>query len=625
MTLEDFLSRLDGVHGRGNQYSAKCPAHDDHRASLSVSAGEDGKILVTCHAGCTVPEIAEAMGLEIGDLFQRATPEQDFRPEAKAYIVATYKYLSPEGVRYEKQRFSDKSFRWRQPDGKGGWKYNRQGITPTLYGTGENPLPDHVYFVEGEKDADNLRAHSVAAVSPPDGAKSKWRPQYTEALKGKHVVILPDNDKPGRELAGKAAEELAGKAASVKVLDLKKEFPELPEKGDISDLLASMPAEDVFMKLEALELATPEWSEEEAQKEDPFLSCFRTLDAFEEEEPEWIIPGWIPKEQITLLAADGGVGKTTIWCDILSALSSGTNCILDPPGYVRKPEKVGFLTTEDSVRKKLRKKLRIAGANLHNIVSPDFLTDKEGNLRDMKFGSEKMRRFIASFKLVICIFDPVQGFIPPDINMGSRNAMRDCMAPLISLGEEYGTTFLVICHTNKRKGAWGRDRIADSADLWDIARSVIMAGITEDRSTRYLSNEKNNYSQLQETILFTIGQNGLPQRIGTTWKRDREYMQDAVLAASAPKREDCKQFLLNLLDKNGGRMKSKEMEEQAKEAGYSGITIRRAKDELKKCDAVRYKNEGFGNEKVWIVEKTEFSEPDTFSPENSLGGSATQE
>lgn len=31
---------------------------------------------------------------------------------------------------------------------------------------------------------------------------------------------------------------------------------------------------------------------------------------------------------------------------------------------------------------------------------------------------------------------------------------------------------MVICHTNKRKGAFGRDRIADSADLWDIARSV---------------------------------------------------------------------------------------------------------------------------------------------------------
>ena len=617
MDLNEILSRLEGVHGSGKQYSARCPAHDDKRASLSVSLGEDGKILFNCHAGCTAQEITRALGLSMEDLFQKSNDLPTVtRSPAKPHLVAAYQYLSPEGMRYEKQRFSDKSFRWRQPDGKGGWKYNRQGITPTLYGTGETPLPDHVYFVEGEKDVDNLKARNVAAVSPPDGAKSKWQPQYTEALKGRHVVILPDDDTPGRELAARAAAELQGKAASVKVLNLKKEFPELPEKGDISDILAAMPAEDVFMKLEALELTTPEWSGETEKKEDPFLSCFKPLDFFEEEEAEWIVPGWIPKGQVTVIAADGGVGKTTLWCNIVAAMSSGTNCILDPPGYTRKAEKVGFLTTEDSVRKKLKKKLRLAGANPHNIITPDFLADKEGLLQGMKFGSEKLRRFVSSFKLILCVFDPVQGFIPPDINMGSRNAMRDCMAPLISLGEEYGTTFLIICHTNKRKGAWGRDRIADSADLWDIARSVIMAGVTEDRNIRYLSNEKNNYAQLQETVLFTIGKDGCILRTGTTWKRDREYTQEAVVAASAPKREDCKQFLLKLLDENGGRMKSKEMEERAKEAGYSGITYRRTKSELKDSEAIRYKNEGFGAEKVWIVEKTEFSEPDTYTPEN---------
>lgn len=617
MDLNEILSRLEGVHGNGKQYSARCPAHDDKRASLSVSVGKDGKILFNCHAGCTAQEITRALGLSMEDLFQKSNDLPAVtRSPVKPHLVASYQYLSPEGVRYEKQRFSDKSFRWRQPDGKGGWKYSRQGITPTLYGTGETPLPDRVYFVEGEKDVNSLKARNVAAVSPPDGAKSKWQPQYTEALKGRHVVILPDNDTPGRELAARAAAELHGKAASVKVLNLKKEFPELPEKGDISDILAAMPSEDVFMKLEALELTTPEWSGETESQEDPFLSCFKPLDLFEEEEAEWIVPGWIPKGQVTVIAADGGVGKTTLWCNIVAAMSSGTNCILDPPGYRRQAEKVGFLTTEDSVRKKLKKKLRLAGANPHNIITPDFLADKEGLLQGMKFGSEKLRRFVSSFKLILCVFDPVQGFIPPDINMGSRNAMRDCMAPLISLGEEYGTTFLIICHTNKRKGAWGRDRIADSADLWDIARSVIMAGVTEDRNIRYLSNEKNNYAQLQETVLFTIGKDGCILRTGTTWKRDREYTQEAVVAASAPKREDCKQFLLKLLDENGGRMKSKEMEEQAKEAGYSGITYRRTKSELKDSEAIRYKNEGFGAEKVWIVEKTEFSEPDTYIPEN---------
>ena len=74
MTLQDILSRLEGVHGSGRQYSAKCPAHDDKRASLSISVGEDGKILFNCHAGCQAPDVARALGLSMEDLFPGENP-----------------------------------------------------------------------------------------------------------------------------------------------------------------------------------------------------------------------------------------------------------------------------------------------------------------------------------------------------------------------------------------------------------------------------------------------------------------------------------------------------------------------------------------------------------------------
>lgn len=202
------------------------------------------------------------------------------------------------------------------------------------------------------------------------------------------------------------------------------------------------------------------------------------------------IPGWLPEGQITLLAADGGIGKTTLWCHIIAALSSGSRCVLNPPDYTRPPAEVSFLTTEDSVKKKLARKLRLAGANMNNVYAPDFSSDKDSLLRALKFGSPEMERFVRDTMHKLYVFDPVQGFIPPSLNMGSRNAMRDCLAPLISLGEETGATFLIIAHTNKRKGASGRDRVADSADLWDISRSVLMAGYTDEQGVRYLSNEK---------------------------------------------------------------------------------------------------------------------------------------
>ena len=52
----------------GKGWSARCPAHEDRRPSLSVSEGDDGRALVRCHAGCTVDAICDAVGLRVADL-----------------------------------------------------------------------------------------------------------------------------------------------------------------------------------------------------------------------------------------------------------------------------------------------------------------------------------------------------------------------------------------------------------------------------------------------------------------------------------------------------------------------------------------------------------------------------
>lgn len=600
MDVRDILNRLTGVKGGSGQWYARCPAHDDKHQSLSVSIGQDGRVLLNCHAGCSVENVAAAMGLTVKDLFVD-------KPKAQERPTITEIYTYPNGA--QKLRYSDKHFGWRQPDGKGGWIWNRKGLTRSLYIAGE--LSGVMAVAEGEKDANTLHRLGWDAVSAEDGAgEGKWHSEYTEQLKGRHVLIFQDNDDKGKAFAQETAAALNGSAKSVRVLDLSTVWPDMPEKADVSDMVKSYGDERACQLIAELMHNTPEWTEAPPE-EDPFLSCFKTLGDFEEEEATWLVPGWIPEGQITLMAADGGIGKTTLWCNIIAAISSGRRCILDPPEHTREPQRVAFLTTEDSVRKKLRKKLRLAGANMNNIITPDFLADKSGALRDLKFGRPEMGKFVRHFRPALCVFDPVQGFVPPDINMGSRNAMRDCMAPLISLGEETGTTFLVVCHTNKRPKASGRDRIADSADLWDVSRSVLMAGYTEDQGVRYLSNEKNNYEQLQETLLFTIDEDGQAKAEGTTWKRDREYSQDAAASTAAPKREDCKEWLQQALIEAGGAMPSKDLEGKAKLAGYSYITLRRAKDELKKAGAVKFFQTGGAKDKVWhvqIVDAPKFTE-----------------
>ena len=68
MQLSDFLSPLDKVAQRGDQYTACCPAHDDKKPSLAITE-KDNKILLKCWSGCTTQDIVGSMGLQLKDLF----------------------------------------------------------------------------------------------------------------------------------------------------------------------------------------------------------------------------------------------------------------------------------------------------------------------------------------------------------------------------------------------------------------------------------------------------------------------------------------------------------------------------------------------------------------------------
>lgn len=594
MTVHDILSRLQGVRGGHGQWTARCPAHDDRQNSLSVGEGEDGRILLRCHAGCDVDRITAALGVTRSDLF----PD---KPRNRDYGTAEREHIYPGGnVKKVMYRRSDgsKFGCWFHKSGNA-WAKGRGGAPPTLYIAGE--LTGAVFVCEGEKDVDTLHRLGYNAASGADGAgPGKWRKEYTEQLRGCSVCVFTDSDDVGRAYAAETCNALYGAASSVQLLDIATVWPEIPEHGDVSDMVAALGRERACELIAQMIVAAPEWVPQETP--DPLFSLFKPLEDFPEEEAKWLVPGWIPAGQISVIAADGGIGKTTLWCHIIAALSNGTTCILDPPGHTREPMRIMFLTTEDSVRKKLRKKLRLAGANTRNIITPDFVGDRSGLLHKLKFGTQEMERVLRHFRPALCIFDPVQGFTPPKVNMGSRNEMRDCMAPLIAIGEDINTTALIVCHTNKRKGAYGRDRIADSADIWDVARSVLMAGFTEDQGIRYLSNEKNNYAQLQETILFSIDGDEQIHKEGTSWRRDREYIMGAEQAKSSPVREDCKAFLLKTLHEAGGAMPTNDLDEKAKVAGYSFTAMKRAKQDLKKDGAVKYFQTGSNANRVWNIQ-----------------------
>lgn len=69
MRVDDFLSRLEKVRSTGhNRWIARCPAHDDGTPSLTVSEGDDGRILAHCFGGCAIESVVGAVGMSLSDI-----------------------------------------------------------------------------------------------------------------------------------------------------------------------------------------------------------------------------------------------------------------------------------------------------------------------------------------------------------------------------------------------------------------------------------------------------------------------------------------------------------------------------------------------------------------------------
>jgi hypothetical protein len=171
-------------------------------------------------------------------------------------IETVYRYETAEGATaFEVVRYRPKNFRQRQILDGGRYDWNLNGVRlvpyrlPALLAADPSRV---VMIAEGEKDADALVARGFVATCSAMGA-GKWKDHYAEHLVGRHVAILPHNDKPGRDHAQQVALSLEGKAASVKIVEL----PDLPEHGDVWDYFARG---ETATALERLVESAPSWS-----------------------------------------------------------------------------------------------------------------------------------------------------------------------------------------------------------------------------------------------------------------------------------------------------------------------------------------------------------------------------
>ncbi|MBI3767009.1 MAG: toprim domain-containing protein [Deltaproteobacteria bacterium] len=309
----------------------KCPAHDDHSPSLSVAEGDDGCVLLNCHAGCAVEDMVAEIGLEMRDSFDddgtttragdrmRFTSEKKPEPEVEDLGAPTAKQIAAliasRRIRHPRDLDALAARRlrvWERewlgfPTVGGGWKLvavDAQG-TPRLdeggtlirrnigkvslvvssavrmaFETGHAIL-HRAFDVEGESDMLSLIAcmPDAVALTGTGGAGSlaghdRHRDQLA-ALALAEVVIVRDLDNAGRTGAAKAAAWWHGLDVTVRILALP---AALGDKGDLRDYLLGRPAMNAktaveplgsAADLEELAAAAPAWSPSKPAADDP--------------------------------------------------------------------------------------------------------------------------------------------------------------------------------------------------------------------------------------------------------------------------------------------------------------------------------------------------------------------
>jgi 5S rRNA maturation endonuclease (ribonuclease M5) len=422
--LNQVLDALDEVGSNprpsGNGYAALCPAHDDRNPSLSVSEGEDGTVLMFCHAGCEIQEIMDALELPMTALFSsgggvngagtRTKGEHRRRSiEDLGPIVTTYEYYDYGQLRFQVCRYEPanggKTFRQRQPDGEGGWIWNLQGVTPVLYRCSEVrdavKEKQRIWVVEGEKDVESLRQLGEVATCNPGGA-GKWNKKLARSLYGAaEVIVVMDDDPPGLMHAMTVMDSLDGNLVHHLSLVRAKEGK------DISDHLEAGWGLDEVEKIDldqVFEENTP--VKDRDGRKLPVMSAAE-LDARVRSapSPRFLMKKIWPEDAYGVIGAQDKAGKTFLILDAAVSVSSQTDWL----GFYRveRPGPVLIFLGEGGERKMHRRLVAIARSRGLDLRDLDMhLCFRVPHLGDRKHMGE-VADLLVAHRPALVILDPL--------------------------------------------------------------------------------------------------------------------------------------------------------------------------------------------------------------------------
>lgn len=577
--IDEVISHLDRVKPSGSGYDARCPAHNDKDPSLSVSEGEDGRVLLNCHAGCTVEAITAAMGMTVADLF----PDSDPAPAPTDRYVyededggPLFRVVRKPGKRFYQERWTGR-----------GWEPGVKGVRRVPYhlpeliagvGRGET-----VYVAEGEKDVEAIELKGGVATCNPGGA-GKWRNDFSAYLEGADVVVVADDDEPGIDHARKVARSLEEAAGSVRIV-------QAATGNDAYDHLAAGHGLEDFVPLEK---ETPEPDEDRRGPRIINLADVKPEPVF------WLWPRRIPLGKLSILDGDPGLGKSSIALDLAARLSRGGSMPDGSDTDIGGPAGTVLLTAEDGLADTIRPRLDAAGADPTRIAAlravPNGDDERLPTVRDVDDIEEAIERVDAK----LLVIDPLVAYLGGDVNSYRDQDVRAALTALSELADRRGVAILAIRHLNKGSAGNPLYRGGGSIGLIAAARSGLLVAADPDDETekvRVLAHTKSNLAAPPPALTYSL--DTTRQNVRVRWGGETSRTAAELLATRDDEDRSAKSDAMEFLREElaNGPVAAPDVKKRAKAAGHAWITVRRAADRLN----VEKRKRGFAKGWEWVL------------------------
>jgi hypothetical protein len=218
----------------------------------------------------------------------------------------------------------------------------------------------------------------------------------------------------------------------------------------------------------------------------------------------WLWPNWIALGKVSVLAGDGGKGKSTILCDITARATTGN---VWPDGAAAcAPASVIILAAEDDVSDTLAPRLLAAGADLARVFVIRSVRDETQRRRgfNLQADLERLEAEIRKHDNVrMVIIDPVSSYLGK-VDSHKNSDVRGVLEPLGEMASRLGVAVLCNNHFSKGGGS-ANSRIIGSVAFTAQARAVFIVTPDDADETRLLLiPSKMNIAPIKYGLAYRI-------------------------------------------------------------------------------------------------------------------------